>query len=205
MAMKWLARTLAAAAVWALSATGAQALTLQIVGGGLTATNLNYGCPTGSANCLTSADYSLAGAAAATGSLDITGSVMTISLYVPSVSFNGPGSPIAFTGMSYSGTATVSSVGGSIFQSGAGSGTVSGFVNGATPVSETPGIFNINCLTSGGSGQCGITFGRTGFTDVAGEDWVHTFNVNVTVVPEPATLLLLTLGAAGLALRARRA
>ena len=47
MARRWLRTLGLAAALLALPTAGAQALTLNIVGGGQEAGNLNYGCPTG--------------------------------------------------------------------------------------------------------------------------------------------------------------
>lgn len=207
MATRWLNGALVAAGLWVLSTTGAWAITLQIVGGGLTATNLNYGCATGSISCQVQSNYDLASAVTASGTIDINaaGTIATISLYVDSVTFNpqGSGSPITFSAMTYTGTAPIFTAGSTISGLGPGTGTVSGDVN-ATPFSANPSIFNLNCAFPGGTGQCGLTFGRTGFTNIAGEDWVHTFNVNVTV-PEPATALLAALGVAGLLLRSRRA
>ena len=208
MTTQWINRALAVAGLWALSTTGAWALTLQIVGGGLTATNLNYGCPAGSANCQVSQDFTLTSAASASGTIDINaaGTLATISLYVPSVSFTptGGGAPIVFSAATYAGTASVLSTASSITGLGPGAGSVSGNAN-ASPFAVYPSIFNLNCAIPGGTGQCGLTFGRTGFTGVAGQDWVHTFNVTVTTVPEPATALLAVLGVAGLLLRTRRA
>jgi hypothetical protein len=207
---RWMNRALAAAGLWALSTTGAFALTLQIVGGGMTATNLNYGCPTGAANCQTGSDFSLTSAANAAGSIVINdaGTLATITLEVGSVSFTptGGGSPIVFGPVTYTGTASVFSTSSSITGLAPGAGVVTGNVN-TTPFLVYPSIFNLNCAIPGGTGQCGLTFGRTGFTGVAGHDWVHTFNVTVSTVPvpEPATALLVAFGVAGLLLRSRRA
>mgnify|MGYP003477600082 FL=1 len=71
MATKWLHRVVTIAGLWALSTTGASALTLQIISGGLSATNLNYACPTGSANCSVSRDFELSALAPASGSIVI--------------------------------------------------------------------------------------------------------------------------------------
>ncbi len=212
MTTRWMNRALVAAGLWVLSTTGAWALTLQVVGGGITATNLNYGCPAGANPCQSQIDFDLAGPANASGTIDINaaGTIATISLQIGSVTFNPKffGSPIVFDPAIYSGTAPVYSSGtpGTILTIsglGPGSGQVLGNANG-TGFNVYPSIVNFNCAITGGAGQCGLTFGRPGFTNVEGHDWVHTFNLNVTV-PEPATALLAALGLAGLLLRTRRA
>jgi hypothetical protein len=91
----------------------------------------------------------------------------------------------------------VFSAGDSITGLGPGAGSVSGTVEG-NPFAVLPQISILNC----GGGVCGITFGKTGFTNVEGHDWVHTFNVNV-VVPEPMSAVLVALGVAGMLLRSR--
>ena len=86
---------------------------------------------------------------------------------------------------------------------GFGTGSVSGTAN-LSAFGVTPSV-NITCSYPSGIGTCGITFGRTGFTGVEGHAWVHTFNVSVVALPEPATALLVVFAAAGLLLRSRRA
>ena len=61
VATKWLARAAMAAGLFALMTTGAGAVTLNVVSGGLEAANANYGCPTAPGNCVLAArDYALA-------------------------------------------------------------------------------------------------------------------------------------------------
>ncbi len=209
MVTKWLNRALLGAGLWALTATGASALTLQVVGQGLWAPPQNYGCLTGSANCLSSADFALGSPAGATGTIDINvaGTIATINLQVASSTFLGPSlSTITFAGASYTGTAAITSFpGGSYFQTGLGSGSVSGTAN-LNAFAVLPSITNFNCTITLGAGQCGITYGTTGgFANVQAHDWVHTFNVNVVALPEPSSALLVALSVAGLLIRSRRA
>jgi hypothetical protein len=81
---------------------------------------------------------------------------------------------------------------------------VTGDVNGS-PFAIAAASVSISCDYPGGTGQCGISFGESGFSNVLGNDWRHMFNVTVQAVPvpEPTTGLLIGLGLAGLALRAR--
>lgn len=204
MVSRLMNKAVLAACLWALSTTGAWALTLNITSGGLTATNANYGCPTGASLCQTNADFALSAPASASGYIDINaaGTIATINLFVSSVSFENPalppGSPITFTNVTYTGTINVFSVGDVISSLGPGTGSVSGTVNG-NPFSVSPQISILNCA----GGLCGITFGKPGFTNVEAHDWVHTFNVGVAV-PEPIAAALVALGVAGLLLRTRR-
>jgi len=211
MATKWLNRALLGAGLLALSTTGAWALpvTLTVVGQGIVATNLTYGCPTGSVNCLASADFSLAAPAAATGTIGINaaGTIASIDLHVASATFDDPVAlvSVTFAGVDYTGDVAIQTFGpGLYFQNVAvlSSGTVDGTAN-TIAFTRSPGISNLNCAVVGGAGQCGFTFGSSGFTNVSGQDWAHTFNV--TVIPEPASALLVALGMLGSLLRARRA
>lgn len=210
VATKWLRRAVLVAGVLAITTTGAQALTLNVTGGGLEADNANYGCPTGAGNCLLAArDYSLVSDAAATGFVSINGAgtILSIELHVAGATFDTTpaGAPVTFGPATYLATITTFSatppgpeVGGVDY--GFGTGSVSGTVNG-NPFSESPAV-SISCVYPGGTGQCGITFGESGFSDVLGRDWLHTFNVTVAL-PEPTTTLLIALGLAGIALRTR--
>jgi len=187
-----------------LGSSPALATTLFVAQGGLVAPNANYGCPTGSANCLTSLDFQLAGTAAATGSIttNAAGTMATISLDLASASFSpvpGPGANDVFTSVHYSGSVNVFSTASVISQLFPASGTVTGFLNG-TPFTASASIANLTCALANGAGQCGVAFGPQSFT--AGDhDWLHTFNV--TVAPEPAMLALILVGLAGLGLRRR--
>ena len=212
--IKWLERTVLIAGLLALATTGAQAVTLNITAGGMEATNANYGCPTAPGTCVLAArDYSLVAPAIAIGQIVINpaGTVVAISLSVTSATFSGPGGPISFGPATYLATLSGPSVvttpigpGTGGISSGFGTGSVSGSAN-ATAFAVSPNV-SISCNYPGGTGQCGITFGEAGFTNVIGHDWRHTFNVTVVQsIPEPTTGLLVVLGLAGLALRSHRA
>jgi hypothetical protein len=212
VATKWLARAVIVVGLMTLTTAPAQALTLNIVAGGLEADNLNYGCPTAAGICVLAArNYGLAADVTATGSIeiDLTGTIVDIALYVSSATFNptGPGSPITFGPATYLAhltgvTTTPIGPGAGGIAPKSGTGSVSGDINGS-PFSVSPFV-SINCQYPGGAGQCGISFGEAGFTNLLGHDWKHTFNVTVVALPEPATALLVTLGLAGFLLRTRR-
>lgn len=213
VASKWLGRAAIVAGLLALSTASSQALTLDVTGGGLEADNANYGCPTAPGTCSVAArDYLLTSDALATGTIDINvaGDIIDIELHVASAVFTGSGGPIAFGPITYLATLSGASVsttpigpGTGGIDSGFGTGSVSGDVNGS-PFAVAAASVSISCDYPGGTGQCGISFGESGFTNVEGRDWRHTFNVTVQALPEPTAGLLVALGLAGLALRARR-
>jgi len=181
-------------------APSASAATFQVTANGLVAPNQNYGCPAGSANCLTSKDYSLSGTGDATGSIVVTGSIATLSLDVASVLFvpTGAGSNAQFTAVHYSGSVNVFAASNIVSQIGSATGSVSGLLDG-NPFSAPAIVTNLTCATSGGSGSCSVMFGPSGFS-AGGQDWLHTFDVLVSV-PEPSLALLALLGAAALGRR----
>lgn len=208
MATRWLGRGLIAASMWILSTAGAWALPLAmtVVAQGIVASNSTYGCPTGSVGCMANKDASLSAAAAATGTISINaaGTLATIALNVASVSFTGTPTT-TFTGVTYTGSVPVINYGGDNYQQNLGSGTILGTASGIANLlafSSAPRITGFSCTVPGGSGQCAVTFGSQGFTNVAGRDWSHQFNLTMGV-PEPVSALLVALGVAGLLIRNR--
>ena len=206
VATNWLKRAVVIAALLALATPGVQASTLNVVGGGLEAGNLNYGCPTAPGTCSGAAqDYTLATNAVALGTITINpaGTEIDIALTVAVANFSGSGGPISFGPVTYlahlSGPSVITTP--TSIDSGFGTGTVSGNVNG-NPFSIAAASVGISCTYPGGVGQCGVNFGEGGFSNVLGHDWRHQFNVTVAL-PEPTTALLIALGLAGLAIRAR--
>lgn len=197
-------RLAVALGIFLFAGSSALASTLSVTSGGLTAPNANYGCPTGSANCLASLDFQLAAAANATGSITVTGSSAHISFQVASVSFSptSPGSNDVFTNVQYTADVSVFTTSSVVSQIAPGTGTVTGLINGAS-FSTPSAVYNLTCALTGSTGQCGVAFGPQTFT-VDGHDWLHTFSV-VIAVPEPGLLGLTILGLAGLALRRRSA
>lgn len=224
MTIRRLGRVAIVAGVLAFSTTNASALTLAITGGGLDATE-SFGCPESVPACsLTASDYSLESSSGVFGQIivDETGPAaeVRVSLFLADATFDGPGGPIHFESVSYSATmsgfyASTTFVGpgtGSIDR-GFGPSRVFGRANDIPfDLGDAPWI-NIVCSYPGGTtGQCGISFGAdlfgaVGFMNLLGQDWVHTFDLDVQGLPppvtEPVTALLLALGFAGLALRAR--
>jgi hypothetical protein len=200
---------LALATALALFASSeASAVTLNMNGNGLVAPNANYGCPAGSADCLGSLDYQLLSAVPVTSGsivLDASGTLATFDVHLDSATFapTGGGANLVFTDVTYTGTAAVFSTPVIVSQLGPGSGTVSGLLNG-NPFSTPSAIYNLTCAIAGISGQCGFAFGPQQFT-AGGQNWLHTFDVIVKPggVPEPATLVLVLLGAGALGLRRR--
>lgn len=224
---RW-ARAVALAALLALAsgAAPARALTLTVTGGGLTE-GASFACPSGATLCEPSSDFGFVSDADVQGTIEIVGSALSVDIQIGSARFEAlvpsglPGDVegVDFSGLAYSGDATVAvtdvagilsaiaytagagSVGGSVATEDAGSAPV----DPAAPFSLGTPLTNVNCLLSAGTGQCSLQFGRSGFTlGLGGEahDFVHV--LNVTVVPEPATALLLACAGGWLVARARR-
>lgn len=110
--------------------------------------------------------------------------------------------PIAITAgppttYSISGSATAVVDPGTVTQVGTGGGSVDPVFN-AVRVTGSCG------LVAGNVGQCGFTFGATGFQVGAPLSRYVQQTFNLAVVPEPTTLLLLGGGIAGLAVAGRR-
>lgn len=186
-------------------ASSASATTFHVTANGLVAPNQNYGCPSGSANCLTSKDFSLSGTGAAGGDIVVAGSIATLSLDVASVLFvpTGAGSNALFTNVHYSGSVNVFSGSGIVSEIGSSVGSVSGLLNG-NPFTSAALVTNLTCATSASSGSCSVMFGPSGFS-AGGQDWLHTFDVLVAIpVPEPSLALLALLGAAAMGRRILR-
>lgn len=208
--MRMTNRIAIALSVWLLATAPAFAATvLTVAQNGLTAPHANYGCPAGSFDCFTSLDFQLAAPANATGTITLNdaGTIASINMNIASVTFAtvpSGGTSAVFSDVHYVGAVSVSSTAMTISQGTApGPGGVTGLVNGV-PFSSSSAIVNLSCFVVGTSGQCGLAFGPQAFA-VDGHDWLHTFDVFVTVVPvpEPSAILLIMLGAAGLTLRRR--
>ena len=102
VATKWLARAAIVAGLFALLTTGAQAVTLNVAGGGLgkNVATRTYGCPTAAGNCsLAQRDDIASGGrdgASARSRSTRAGTVIGISLVVGTANFTGTGGPISF-------------------------------------------------------------------------------------------------------------
>jgi hypothetical protein len=218
----------ALAALLTVAAAPAGALTLAVTGGGLTE-GVSFACPSGAAQCEPSSDFGFTTDSGVSGTIDITGTALTVSVQIGSARFEAlspsglPGDveAVDFTNVDYTGSATVSvtDVSGTLSALAftAGTGAVAGVYSsedaGSTPVDaasafavDTP-LTNVNCLLVSGSGQCSLQFGRSGFALGLGgddHDFVHFLNVNVALVPEPSTALLWACAGGWLAVRSRR-
>jgi len=201
-----------------LSAGTASAVAFTVTGGGINAPSNSFGCDAAAANCNAERRFDLSLPGIAGGTIDISGGVAVVSLQVLSVSFEngaaGPGDPAAvvFSQLVYVGSANVITSGDplSFFSAGyagGGAATVQGLyetfdsargvVLPATPFDVATSLLNLNCLVVNGTGQCGVQVGRQGFgVDLDGTptDFVHTFNLSVTGIPEPSTAALVIWG-----------
>jgi hypothetical protein len=199
-------RSLALAGILTLTATTASAVTLNVIDGGLTNPNQNYGCIAGAALCQFPPALFLDAPAYATGSIALNEALTSASvvLNIDFVRFNLDNptpNDTDFTDLVYTATIPIAVYGGTVFQAGIGTASITGFANG-NPFAVTPQVTNLTCGSTTSPTQCGIQFGENGFT-VSGLDFAHTFNVLVTPVPEPALTLLVLAGVAGLVARSR--
>jgi hypothetical protein len=184
----------------------------------LTVTTASLGAALGCTdNACINDTLTLGSGTAGSGTLDISGSVLTFSITLPSYDLvpsqgaddNGV-TQLNFTNVTYTGTA-------SLFQSGpvyaitGGSTSISGT---QTPVGAgTGGAFSASnsllggqCTDLGTSVVCGITISpQTDFNfDVNGQTRHFSQTMNLTaVVPEPGAAVLFAVGLAGLAARRR--
>jgi hypothetical protein len=174
----------------------------------------NYGCPAGSANCLTSLDFQLAGPSSPSFlSSIIVGDDPNLPAGQGSGGFNlslagatfapssGVGSSELFSDVWYQASVPTFSSPSVITQIGPGAGLVYGSLNG-TPFSVDSVVSDLACTLSGTTGHCSLVHHFT----VDGHDWLHTLDFGVTAsIPEPAAAGLVVLGLGSLALRRRGA
>ncbi|MGH0038243.1 MAG: hypothetical protein ACQGVK_24695 [Myxococcota bacterium] len=211
-----------------LGAAPAGALTLAVTGGGLTE-GPSVACLTSATQCEPEADFGFVTDADVSGSIEIVGNALSVSVQIGSARFEalapsglaGDVEGLDFTGLEYGGGATVSvtDLPGylSAIAYAAGSGTVDGTYSTedafSTPV-DAASVFgvdttltNVNCLVVSGTGQCSLQFGRSDFTlGLGGDDHdsIHFLNLSVTLIPEPSTALLLACAAGALLAVPRR-
>ncbi|MEZ4332580.1 MAG: PEP-CTERM sorting domain-containing protein [Myxococcota bacterium] len=151
---------------------------------------------------------------AAGGTLDIAGGTLTFSFSLPIATLSGSDGAVvgaSLTNVTYQGTFGVTLSGGNRYQyqdqltsiSGTltpvGAGAAAGFANAAV---NTTG----ECVgTPGTSFICSFLFGPVGAdVDVNGNTRYLRQSVNLTVIPEPGTAVLLGLGLAAIATTGRR-
>lgn len=209
MRSRALLSTIAAAGLWLLSTGSASAVTLNVAANGLTATASNYACDTGYSNCLIQRVLELDAPASVTGTIEIDTalSVAYIDFQLGSAVFAPlviDESAVTLENVHFTGTVPIAVYGGTVAQLGPGSGTASGTANGVA-FSVLPTIYAFTCSSLTEAGQCGVQFGPAGYGSIGGHHYVNTFNVLTTpAVPEPMAGLLVLVGLAGLARRARR-
>jgi hypothetical protein len=194
-------------------ANASQALTLPVVGG----PGLDAGAVCDADDVCPGVPLAwLQGAAAVVGSFTYdpgTSTVdLTLTLIQDAVFSDEDQLSLAYvTGTTFSANdvpVTPSSVGGgglAITQAGSAAGSASPFllsvgVGGSAILATTPAISGLSCTLFSGAGHCGVSFGPSGLVYTLSGEPAHSFVAfNVSVVPEPGTLLLLAAGIAGLA------
>lgn len=194
-------------------ATSASALTIDSSN---SAVDQGVGCS--DALCFTTS-YTLAASAPVSGSLDISGGMLSFDIELASASFVATGGSdggvtgLSFTNTTYSGSVSVSFDGANWAidpgQVGAVGGTITPIGAGAaTSFAATTVLVTGLCSgTPGGSLQCGLVFGpQADFAAVVNgnaRSFRHTVDA-FAVVPEPGTAMLLVAGLFGLGVRRSR-
>jgi hypothetical protein len=206
-----------AAGVALFLASSAQALSVSVLpsGPGLDQ-GFGYSC---TPSCTTVYTLSAAAPTGAGSSVQFTNDLaavelVTLSLVSVSPAFDSGPNSLSFSSLTYSASvpASVLPLGGGLLlvqQTGAASGSVVGSyaasLGGAGPINAAVDVNSLTCVVDAtGTGSCGVSFGPTGFAVNDGSQallFAHTFNL---VVPEPPTLMMLAVGALGLAFMGRR-
>ena len=170
------------------------------------------GC--GDAACAFDVLYNLDASAPVTGTLEITGSTLDFTISLASATLSGTDgavSSITFSDVTYSGSFAVT-------LDGSGGATITDQIatiaGTVTPDVGSASVFSaLNVNTTGlctgvdtASPTCGLVFGPASDfdADVNGNTRYFRHTVDVSVVPEPGTALLLGLGLGALATTRRR-
>lgn len=166
--------------------------------------DMGFGCET--SGCLGSSDpiFNLDASAPVSGSISLSGNVLSFSIDLALATFSGPDgavSALEFSNLTYSGSVTVSPLGGFLVVDGAQTGAVSGTI---TPIGagSPVALDATNVLVTGslnstpGSIFGGLTFGPLAdfSAEVNGQTRWFDHRVDLAAVPEPGTAILIGTG-----------
>ena len=213
-------RNLALAALLALTALAARpaaalVLPLTVSGGGI---DLSRTCTTASCGTAIWTDTNL-WAASGTVSIDTVGLTLTLAISVPTFTIGGAVdngvTSLTLTNTTYNATVPISisgPIGGlTTYTIGAAQtavvdpASVSEVGGGVTdPIFGTTRVTGSCGLLADNTGQCGFTFGGTGLVMPAPLSRALRQTMNLAVVPEPGTALLVVSGLLGIAWASRR-
>ena len=197
--MARLSRWISAACFGLLAAASAEALTITTasLGGNRVCTTLACSTQTHT--------FGSSSASGSGGTITLSGSTLTFSINAGTAGFTTANSDpsISLAGLTFTGTATVTPVGGGAYAILSGTGTAAGSAN-ALAFSASLAQVGGTCTTVGGGLSCGITLSYLSAVPI-GSSRAFSETVNLQA-PEPSGALLIgtALAALGAATRRRR-